>query len=569
MTLNGGPAATSRRIERGSRLLWGLSALPALVSAWFVFGYGVDVPFWDEWAIAPLLQHIDSGTLTLAELFTQHNEHRMLVPRVVQLAVAVSVGWDTRFMMWLTQGLLLAMMGGCIVLWRRSVESRAPWALSSMVLVTVVLFSAAQHQNFFWGFQFCFYLPGACLLLSTIVTSSPRSTLGWTLAAAATLSTIATFSILPGLLTWPLTAVAVSVRHGLPSRDNIGKWLLWSISCAGIVGLYFLRYTTPPNSPPLLSPFLHPFNLLTGVAACVGTSLTFGARPLRNAIVIGTAATGAFLWLLSCVWRHRADTQLLQRSSPWIVMGGFALLTALAIALGRGGYSYMALLESRYAAMTGWILISVVMLAAAVRDRVATKSARRGWAGVCTFVAVLSALGFPSHLATIRRSHHERLQSQAVYLFAEAAENGSPMVPPWLDWPRIKQTIDHLEQVGWRHRRVAAPRWTDGRESGCNFGIVEMAMAAGPRVMAAGWAFLPTVDRPADGVMVTVGPTRRIAALQHPLVGRKDIAERFNTENALVSGWVIDARPAAGGQPLEFWALDVQSLRAYRLCQPD
>ena len=104
-------------------------------------------------------------------------------------------------------------------------------------------------------------------------------------------------------------------------------------------------------------------------------------------------------------------------------------------------------------------------------------------------------------------------------------------------------------------------------EPNCDFGAVDALLTVEPRVMAAGWAFLPTAGRAADAVLLTAGPSRRIVVLQPPLGGRGDIGARFNTDDALVSGWVIDARPAIAGEQLEFWALDAKAMRAYRLCR--
>ena len=555
----------------GRALLWALVSAPALLSAWLVLSYAVDVPFWDEVTIAGYLEAIDRGTLTLGSLFGQHNEHRMLVPRVLQLAVARSVGWDTRVLMWLTQIVLLAMMGGCILLWRRSVTSRAPWALASLALVSFVLFSPAQHQNLFWGFQICFYIPSACLLASVILTSSLRASLGLALTVAASLSTAATFSIFPGLFTWPLAAALVVVGHGLPKRDTAWKWSLWATCAVGAIGLYFFDYEVPPQSPSVLAALRRPFLLLSGVAQCVGNPLSLGQQHITATVVTGTATIGAFIWLLLCLWRRRNDAELVARAAPWVVLGSFGFLSAGAIAAGRVGYGATALLESRYASLTGWALIGVIMLATSLRDRSTTPGPARTWLAVCGATALLYALSLPYHLGAAHLKYLERLQSQAVYMFADAAPSGWPMVPPWLDWPYIKQQMNHVETAGWRSRRPAAPTWIDGRPLGpeCVSGAVEFATTIGSRLMAGGWAVLPTRNRAADAVILTSGSSRRIVAVQPPLIGRGDVGERFRTEDALVSGWVIDLQLAPVGEPFEFWSLDASTLQAYRLCRAD
>ena len=560
--------------ESPSKAWWVLVALPALFATWLVQHYGVDVPFWDEWTIAPLLRQIDDRTITLGALFAQHNEHRMFVPRSMQLAAALSMGWwDTRVGMWLSQCLLIAMLGGCVKVWRRSAcEPSSFGSLVSLGLVALILFSPSQHQNLLWGFQVCFFIPAICLLTSTIVASSPATTIGLALAVAAACSTIATFTIFPGLLTWPLAAAAVVLARGLPRRDDRLAWGCWAVCCACVIGAYFLHYDAPGRSPSVWSALATPGTLLAGVATCMGGAFAIGVQPLRLAIVLGGAIMTVFVSLLFAVWRRRSDASLVASSTPWIVMGCFGILTATAISLGRVGYGYVALLESRYTSLTAWTLISIVMISAILRERAKTMAAGRMWPAVALTTLALSAVAFPHHLESIRRSYTDRLQSLAVYTFAEAAQRATPMLPPWVAWPAFREELLHLEQQGWRTPRPQAPVWMDNDEGQmrCEVGAVEFQIAAGPHTMAGGWAYFPTLGRPADAVLVTIttGPVRRITVVQPPLIGRSDIGAKFGSDNALVTGWTLEAGKAGPGERMDFWALDVKTLQAHRLCHP-
>ena len=252
-------------------------------------------------------------------------------------------------------------------------------------------------------------------------------------------------------------------------------------------------------------------------------------------------------------------------------MGSFGLLTAIAIAIGRVGYGYVALLESRYAAFTGWILIGILMLAATLRDHLGTIAARQMWRGAAALILALSAIGLPYHLASVRREYHERLQSLALYTFAEAVPRAVPLLPPWLDWPAFRQTLLHIERSGWRKTRPASAIWMDDDRlrALCGFGSVEFLTVAGPKTMAGGWAYLPSLDRPADAILVTRGASRRIVVAHPPLIGRRDIGDRFQSEGALVTGWTVEAPGDPHAEAIEFWALDVSTLRASALCRPE
>lgn len=552
-----------------TRALWVLVALPVMLGVWLVYRYGVDVPFWDEWTIASLLQRIDDGTLTLATLFAQHNEHRMLVPRVLQLLAALAVGWDTRAGMWLTQGLLFAMLVGCIAVWRRATPGHSPTRSPlTFAVVSLILFSPAQHQNLFWGFQVCFYLPAACLLASTLVAQSPTIRLGSALAVISALSTVATLSLFPGLLTWPLAAASVVLARGRPHRETGLAWSGWAACCAGVLAIYFLRYEPPPGSPSVWAALANPLMLLRGAAACMGGFMAIGTQPVRLSTIAGSALTMAFLSVLAVVWRRRADASLVASTAPWIVMGSFGLVTAAAIAAGRVGYGYVAMLESRYTSLTAWTLIGVVMTSAILRERLRTPATARMWSAAVAATLVVSAIGLPYHLASVRREHNERLQSLAIYTFAEAAPRAVPMLPPWLDWPTYRHELMHVEKSSWRKARPAAPTWVDNDQQAphCEFGAVEFLVPAGPQTLAGGWAYLPSPERPADAILVTTGSARRITVVQPPLIGRTDVDETFHRADALVIGWTLEFRRPPPDETMEFWALDVKSLRAYRLC---
>ena len=557
---------TEKTADAVSRAWWGLVALPLVLCGWLVYRYGVDVPFWDEWDIARLLQIVDDGTLSPSDLFGQHNEHRMFVPRAVQLLASVIAGWDTRIGMWVTQALLIGMVGMCVVLWRRHApEHGRRWSILTLALVAGLLVSPAQHQNLFWGFQLAFYVPAACLLGSVVAASSP--TLGYpaALALVAVLSTLASFSILPGLLAWPLAAAAVALSRGFSWPRHRVAWLAFAITCTLVIGSYSLGYQRPVQTPQIA--LFDPLGLIAGTAVCLGGSLTWGGHRVPFAMVLGFVLIATFITQTVSVWRRRADPLLVSRAVPWIVMGSFGLFSAAAIAAGRVGFGYVALLESRYHALTVWTFVATLMLFDTLRVRVGTRGMALAWAVACVAAILLSATALPTHLADVRRVYQEHLQSLAIYNFAESVPSALPMLPPWVDWEPIRERLRHVETAGWRPRRQQRLVWIDTRQEReqCTNGTVEFSARADRHLMAGGWAYLPLADRPADGVLVVEQQSRRIAAVQAPLIGRRDIGDKFRSSDALVTGWTVDADVGSEG-PIEFWALDAKTMRAYPLC---
>src|SRR4051794_2788618 len=61
---------------------------PACVCGFYVFHNAVDVPSWDQWELVGLLVKSSHGELRFADLHAQHNEHRVLFPRLLMLGLA-------------------------------------------------------------------------------------------------------------------------------------------------------------------------------------------------------------------------------------------------------------------------------------------------------------------------------------------------------------------------------------------------------------------------------------------------------------------------------------------------
>src|SRR5689334_9703239 len=64
---------------------------PAILLAFLLPLYWVDVPQYDEWDLVPLFEHLSQGSLTAGLLFKQINEYRQFFPN----AIFVALGWLT------------------------------------------------------------------------------------------------------------------------------------------------------------------------------------------------------------------------------------------------------------------------------------------------------------------------------------------------------------------------------------------------------------------------------------------------------------------------------------------
>src|SRR5262245_35704592 len=120
--------------------VWGLALLAALA---FVRTYGSRwVLFLDSWEIVPALT--GQQPVTAGWLWSQHNEHRVLLPRLIQLAVVTVTGGDFRTIMFLDVFALAAVALGLILAAKRL---RGGWVSYTDAFFPLALLNLAQREN--------------------------------------------------------------------------------------------------------------------------------------------------------------------------------------------------------------------------------------------------------------------------------------------------------------------------------------------------------------------------------------------------------------------------------------
>jgi hypothetical protein len=132
-----------------------LAAVPALATTWFVLYHAIDVPYWDEWTFIDHLRSLVEGTYELETLFSSHNGHRIVLPRVVMLALGWASDLDVR---WMQVASLLVSLATLWLMapWLRDSQAPLPRRFSGWLLVPVsaVVFAWSPWSNWTSGWQF-------------------------------------------------------------------------------------------------------------------------------------------------------------------------------------------------------------------------------------------------------------------------------------------------------------------------------------------------------------------------------------------------------------------------------
>jgi hypothetical protein len=375
-------ARNNFRLRLSAMLL--LLAAPAFLTLAFVNSFGVNLPVVDDWDFAETLVRFKEHSLTLKDLWAQHNEHRILFPRMLMLAMANFTHWNLRAEMFLS--VLLASIS-VVLLALLIHKSFGGWNKYSVALAAIgsaLFFSLSQWQNWLWGFQIAWFLPPLCLLGTLL---AQRSGLAWLgrLVISLLLMFISTFSMANGMICWVVTLPAIARALKAESlRPKRMAWVIWAVAFVSTMAAYFYGYNHPSHHPSLVLALQHPGAnvrfFLTWLGSAVGSFLVSPYSefhlPVSTLMILGAGALvflGVSLTLLgacsceACSW-ERLDVPL--------ALIGFSVVSGLVITLGRSGLGHEMALESRYITYSSLFFVGLSWLAA---DLVSKKMI--GWGG--------------------------------------------------------------------------------------------------------------------------------------------------------------------------------------------
>lgn len=383
---------------RPFRLGWRTFAIVALFSAGLVPAVLVwrnvvanwtSLPYWDEWHTpGAQFESWCRGTLTIGELFSQHNESRLFFPRLMNFAMVWAGGWDVR------KEMTLNFLGVCLLsalLWRllRRTPGSATFAvLIAWVVMMFLCFSPVRFENFLTGIEIVGLVPGLAIVAMASVNLSSFSFRSKTLINLL-LAFVATYSYAVGILLWVLGWPLRNPAEPTSLRQRM-FWLgVYGFSAAVAIGCYFIGYARPAYHPPFASmgdclavthylilwigayfasAYVDPF--LFGIIACV----LFTA-------VIGSAA---ILLLRTREWRP---------FYPCLLMGVYALVTGIVTAFGRVGFGMEQALTSRYSVFSLFFYLALAGAAFALYCSFIRAGAHRAAGRACFLTNAVWLLG--------------------------------------------------------------------------------------------------------------------------------------------------------------------------------
>lgn len=508
-------------------------AVPPVLLCLCVQLWAVDVLNWDEWVIwTGVLERLQSGALSLADLAAQQNEQRNLAARL--FGVALMPVFALNRLPECALNILLA--GGIFLLARRlfirTGGSPGEHALASPLLpFSLLAFSLLQWESFSVGINSSVLLPPLAMWAGAVLATGGALT--WTrLGLMVLVGLVPSFSFVNGLFYWLCLAPLVALRA---ERQAAAKTLAFLAAGALVWAAYFHGYTSPPHHPSPLASLARPHLLLGYFLAYLGGGVVSDRNLLPLALAAGALALCMLVLFLrpALAGLARRDWRQAGRElaplAPWLCVAAFTLLSALATAAGRSGFGLGQAQESRYATFSTplWMVLAAL---SAQRGHLTGEAAQRFLRSALAFCLALFLLSSVLSAIVLRNRAPRLAQARAELLRLTDPQKLEAVFPdPAYVIRKLPLFLDRRVAIYRGIKPLADYALADGAASG------DFSLRPGAGVQGRLCGYLLTGHRAdaREGLVLLALPGRVAAVAQAGAGGRFEL---FVPDNALPEG---------------------------------
>ena len=427
-------------VEYRRAILVLLLLCPIISTLVYIARYGVNVPFLDDWLFIEFMQKYMSQGITLHDLFAQHNESRILFPRLVMLGLALATRYSSLAQMYLNWVIMCLSALIIFSIYRKTIGTSQP-ALLQFLPIVALLFSWRQNDNWLAGFQMVMFMAELALLCSFALLAKSETPDRYFFGAIAA-ALIASFSFINGLFLWPIGLFQVwrkerdRAEHGKRSGHHLS--LIWGLIGLGVWTLYMIGYRGPRQHPSLTIAIEHPVQALEYFFSIIGSPLIMKRYP-----AIATGLLLVSFGIYSYGARFKKPTDL----SFWDSLIIFTLLTAASITVGRVGFGVEQALDSRYTtfATLGIIGLHVRLLSMALRWQIRDGLIYAVFVGVIALGVGVSTL-YGAYRGTATKRMREK-DANALRTFRDQSDDRLTKLFPNLE--KLKRLAPFLEEQKW------------------------------------------------------------------------------------------------------------------------
>ncbi len=492
-------------------LIWGAIAAGVatlLSTLYFVVRDYSPVPFMDQWDV------VDADTL-LDRLFQQHNEHRIIVPRLMFLVDVLLFRGSNAFLF------VVSILTQLIHAWLfvRILATTGRFSRGELLaaggLSLVALLNLSQYENFIWGFQVQFVGVFAAATAAFHFTArlAPTASPPVRHTAPLIMAAIASYAVATAMMSNGALAAIPLVLMTLYLGFGFRRLAAVAVPALLIMALFLLTFERPEHHPDpaaakAVPTLLYIFSYLGGPVAAALESVGWIGSPdrlpaARIAGALGLAVAGVLAILALPARRSVAAPAI----AALLAVVAFSAGTAAVTGLGRSAFDPWQAVSSRYGtpASIFWLAVALLGWVLARRERADTGILRLRLAPAIPTALPLVAIAIMglSQIGFLKDGPRWRPQKDLAGLAILMGVDDPEALRTVYPWPELIRTqVSRLRSddlsvfgVGWGDRlgrrigsgEVDAARCDGAIQATGAYQTAEGAPQTGPAFRIEGW----------------------------------------------------------------------------------
>ena len=290
-----------------------------------------------------------TGSLSLSDLFSQHNEHRIFFPRIIMLILAHMTKYNNvaeMYISWILSLITsLVIFGMYLQYFGNSTRS-----LVKFIPIAWLLFSFRQYENILWGWQIQIYL---CVLgfVASICMLEKVKKNDNNFLLAVFFGIVSSFSFVNGLFVWPIGLTYLILAKKIREKFSFA----WALTGILIWGIYFYNWKVPQNPPYFFSMIKNPIEIIMYFFVNIGSPLSFEiSSAFGNGILLFTLMLLTFVIIIK--------EKIIIENGKWVSFILFSLFSSISMMFGRSELGVVQALSSRYVTITSFGIIGIYLI---------------------------------------------------------------------------------------------------------------------------------------------------------------------------------------------------------------
>ncbi|MGB3513475.1 MAG: hypothetical protein WBA93_30540 [Microcoleaceae cyanobacterium] len=496
-----------------------------------------------------MFDRVATGNATFFDFFTVHGHHRILIPKLIITALAFASKWNTQYEIICSVIFVIITFFALYKIASTQLQKKDKSFLHiANILVSLLLFSLVQHQNWLWGFTLFWFLTNLCLIIAIyFIYTFDNFSAKTKIFLAAISCFIGSFTLIQGLFSWFVLIPSIFWLEGKPKQkiSRVTIWiLLFILSCL----IYSINYN-PIREP---KPFLfteQPFLIIDYFLAILGLPLVRISIP---AILTGLILLSSFLfftfYFLKKPWYK---LHFFPEAVPWLTIGTFSLISALSISVGRAEYGVEnAMISSRYTTTSILLIISLIyLLGLFLQQQQKYLSIYKIFAVVMTGIMMVNSVYIVANVKSSFPYMESRKECLEIinYLedseFIEESQDSCLVLMNGKTW-LVREGAEIMEKLGWREFPQNLEFITEAKQ---NYGYLDypqttekiLIINKDKTISLGGWAIRPDRKKQPNLVLLSSGKNQFFFANAIVNLESDDIAKVLKSKKYSRARWKV------------------------------